>query len=328
MSGDGEFEFIRRRLAPLAASYPGAFDLGDDGAVLQVPEAHELVVTTDTLISGVHFLPDDPPESVAIKVIRASVSDLTAMGAEPQAALLSISWPPDAADDLRTRFVDGLAVELRARDIALIGGDTTVTPGPWTLTGTLFGSVPKGQVLRRSGAQAGDILAMTGTVGDAGLGLLALTGTLAVDASDRAEFVERYRIPPVRSELVDLLRDHASAALDISDGLLADAAHIADQSGVALKIELNSILVSDAADHWLSGEKDKPVARIRLATSGDDYEILFSCRPDAWPELMRSAIRFDVPITRIGRVVTGQGVRVLDEDGKPLDIAKAGFTHF
>lgn len=323
MSGEGEFGYIRRRLAPLAAGYPGAFDLTDDAAVLSVPEGHELVVTSDTLVEGVHFLAADPPESVAIKTLRVSLSDLAAMGADPHGALLSIAWPATGGAAQREAFADGLARELGDRAIPLIGGDTTTSPGPWTLTGTLFGTVPEGQAVRRSGARPGDELYVTGTIGDAGLGLLSLQGEGGL-----GEAIGRYRQPPVRGAIAPALRATASAAIDVSDGLIADAGHVASASGCALVIDLTAIPLSPVAKSWCARQGTEDQARAQLASFGDDYELLVCLAPDRAGELAAAAQSAGFPLTRIGRIEAGQGVRVLGAKGEPVEIAKGGFTHF
>ncbi|MEE2566670.1 thiamine-phosphate kinase [Hyphobacterium marinum] len=323
MSGEGEFGYIRRRLAPLASGYTGAFNLTDDAAVLAVPVGCELVVTSDTLIEGVHFLPGDPPETVAVKALRVSLSDLAAMGAEPHAAMLSISWPRDGSTDLRDRFTDGLAEELSVRAVPLIGGDTTVTPGPWTITGTLFGSLPAGSAVRRAGARAGDHVYVTGTIGDAGLGLLSLQGEAGLGAA-----VERYRIPPVRTALASHLRGRANAMIDISDGLAADAGHLSTVSQVALDVTLADLPLSGTARDWVARQDDPDIARARLAGYGDDYELLFCAPADCHHAIQRAARETGIPITRIGQVKKGEGVRLLDGSGAPVQIDSAGFTHF
>ena len=328
MSSTGEFEFIRHRLAPLAANYPGAFDLTDDAAVLAVPEGQELVVTSDTLIEGVHFLADDPADTVAIKALRVSISDLSAMGAEPSAAMLSISWPRSGSEAQRNLFVDGLAQECAARGISLIGGDTTITDGPWTLTGTLFGLVPKGRAVLRSGAKPGDVLAVTGPIGNAGLGLQILQGQCDLGVSANTALINAYRLPPVRSDLVGHIRDDAHAAIDISDGLIADAGHIAETSNFALQLELSALPVSSEAQRWLAEQDDSNTALSWLASCGDDYELLMSIPQNEFSAAASAFASKGCVLTAIGHVSEGRGVTILGEGGAKLQISKAGFTHF
>jgi thiamine-monophosphate kinase len=329
MSSTGEFEFIRQRLAPLAANYPGAFDLTDDAAVLSVPDGQEIVVTSDTLIEGVHFLADDPANSVAIKALRVSVSDLSAMGATPSACMLSISWPREGSDEQRERFVDGLAQECAARGISLIGGDTTVTDGPWTVTGTLFGLAPKGGVVRRSGARPGDILAVTGSIGNSGLGLQVARGTVDLNPALNTRLVKHYRVPPVRSDTAGFVRQFASAAIDISDGLIADSGHLANASGVGICLELQKIPVSAGlVEFWLRDHDSRIDGLVFLATCGDDYELLLSIPADRFEAAAVAFASKECALTAIGHVVKRRGVTVLGEGGAELQIGKAGFTHF
>lgn len=323
MSGEGEFGYIRRRLAPLASAYPGAFNLTDDAAVMAVPDGHELVVTSDTLIEGVHFRSDDPPDTVAVKTLRVSLSDLAAMGADPHAAMLSISWARGADADIRERFADGLAGELAAHGIPLIGGDTTVTLGPWTIAGTLFGTLPAGTAVRRSGARVGDALYVTGCIGDAGLGLMSLCGEADLDGA-----IDRYRLPPVRTGLAPHLRGLANAMIDVSDGLAADAGHIAAASHVALDIDLSELPLSDVAQAWVAKQEDPDAARARLAAFGDDYELLFCAPSSAHHCLDALARETGIGMTRIGQVRAGEGVCLRDASGEPVQIDSAGFTHF
>jgi thiamine-monophosphate kinase len=321
-----EFDFIRERLAPLARGAPGARGLSDDAATLAPPAGCELVVTADALVAGVHFRQADPLDGVAAKALRVNLSDLAAKGADPIGYLLSIVWPRDCPRTDMERFVAGLADDQARYGVSLLGGDTTSGPGPLVIAITAFGSVPEGRMVTRAGARPGDAVFVTGTVGDAGLGLRALGHELTrVSAPDRVALERRYLAPEPRVDAARALRDLAHAAIDVSDGLVADAGHIAQTSGARLVIEALSIPLSAAARAWLGAEPDKAAAMSKLATSGDDYEILFCAPPEAGAEVAR---RSGVPVTRIGRVEAGQGVALLGPGGAPIPVARGGFTHF
>ncbi|MCW5723517.1 MAG: thiamine-phosphate kinase [Maricaulaceae bacterium] len=327
MSAEDEFGYIRRRLAPLAAGFEGAFNLTDDAAVLAPPPGRQLVVTADALVSGTHFLPDDPPGDVAHKALHVNLSDLAAMGAEPFAAMTSIVWPKAGGAALREAFADGLAASLGEAGVPLIGGDTTATDGPWTLAFTLFGTVPEGRAVRRAGACPGDLLCVTGGIGDAGLGLAALRGAVFPD-DDRDYLIGRYRRPQARTALAPALRDFAHACIDISDGLLADAEKLAAASGVRTVVDVAEIPLSPAAERWLAAQADEMQARLRLAAMGDDYELLIALPEAAYPALSAAARAATIPLTVIGRVDVGEGLMARDGHGESLPIERSGFTHF
>ena len=216
----GEFGRIDRYLKPLAAGFPGALGLTDDAAVFSIPADRELVITTDALVAGVHFLPDDPPADIAAKLLRVNLSDLAAMAADPLAYSLVTSLPADIGDDWLAAFAAGLAENQQRYGIHLMGGDSVSTPGPITLSVTAFGLVPKGQALRRRTTGTDDLIFVSGTIGDAALGLRVLQGKL--NAADPDPLIERYRRPQPRLALVPMLRHFATAGLDVSDGLVAD----------------------------------------------------------------------------------------------------------
>jgi thiamine-monophosphate kinase len=321
-----EFGFIRERLAPLARGAPGARGLTDDAATLTPPEGCELVVTADALVGGVHFRLDDPLDGVAAKALRVNLSDLAAKGADPIGYLLSIVWPRDLPQTNKERFVAGLAADQARYGVSLFGGDTTAGPGPLVVAITAFGSVPTGRMVTRAGARPGDAVFVTGTIGDAGLGLKALEHKLTrVSAPDRTALERRYLAPEPRVEAARPVRDLAHAAIDVSDGLVADAAHIAETSGVRLVLEALAVPLSSAARAWLGVEADKAAALAVLASSGDDYEVLFCASPEAGEQV---ASRSGLPVTRIGRVEPGKGVALLNADGSEIPITRGGFTHF
>ncbi|MCK6442216.1 thiamine-phosphate kinase [Elstera cyanobacteriorum] len=328
MTAGGEFERIARYFAPLAAGFTGALGLTDDAALLDPGPGRELVVSTDAQVADVHFFGGADPALIAAKILRSSVSDLAAMGAEPLAYTLATFWT-DAVDSAwLARFSTGLAREQAALGINLAGGDTVRTAGPLSFSVTVFGSVPKGQAIRRAGAQVGDLVAVTGTIGDAWLGyrLLsdpALINDWGLSEWDAADLTERYWRPSPRCDTLARLRGEASAAVDISDGLIADLGHIAQTSGVEIVLDAAAIPLSPAAR--------RPVAGFSLAdlvTGGDDYEIALTISPQKAAMLDEAARASGVPITIVGRCTAGAGVRMRDRAGNSLPIGQAGFRHF
>jgi thiamine-monophosphate kinase len=321
----GEFETIRRLLAPLAHPEWGR-GLKDDVAVVPSRPGHDLVLTKDALVEGVHFLADDPLDTVARKLMRVNLSDLAAKGAEPFGYLLACHWSARCGWPERMSFVDGLRTDQKAFGVALLGGDTVVTPGPASFSMTLLGWTPKGRTAGRDGARAGDLVFVTGAIGDGWLGLHAARDELSLEPDRVAALVERYRTPTPRLEFAGAIREWASAAIDVSDGLIADLGHLADASGVSLEIDLELTPRSAAAQAWYDSRVDEQAALESLVTGGDDYEIAFTARPADEAALRREAEKRHLRLTRIGRVETGQGV-VARFAGRPLTIDRPGFTH-
>jgi thiamine-monophosphate kinase len=317
-----EFALIAQLFAPLAET-PGAFGLTDDAALLPARAGHDLVVTTDALVEGVHFLADDPPNSIAKKALRANLSDLAAKGAEPAGYLLALSLPARTGMTWLGDFARGLSEDQKTFAVPLLGGDTTSTPGPLTLAITAMGHVPAGTMIRRVGAKAGDGVYVSGTIGDAGGGLTILKGQGAdISGRDAEVLIERYRLPSPRLALGRAMRGVASAALDVSDGLIADLAHIADVSRVRIIVEAGQIPRSSAlCALW----GDTPEAIVRAATAGDDYEIAFTASDG---KVLEAAKLAGVAVTRIGRVEDGSGVTLTDSNGREIAVARTGFTHF
>jgi thiamine-monophosphate kinase len=327
----GEFELIARYFAPLARGFPGAYGLLDDAAVIAPPPGHELVAKTDAIVGGVHFLHDDPPDLIARKALRVNLSDLAAKGAVPRAYMLDIMLPRTVTEEWIAAFARGLAQDQDAYGVHLIGGDTDSTPGPVAIAIMAFGDVATGQLIRRCGSHAGDTVFVTGTIGDAALGLEVLRGALPnLDTNAAGVLVDRYRLPRPRVTLGPRLMGLASAALDVSDGLLADLRHICEASGLAALIEGPRVPLSSAARAALA------ISPGRIATvlaGGDDCEILFTAPPTAMDKLAELSWTLDVPITAIGRMEPpsiGKGARVtvLDESGQPLTFERDGWTHF
>jgi thiamine-monophosphate kinase len=324
----GEFELIRRYLAPLAAEEPAALGLVDDAAVLAVPPGRDLVLTADAMVAGVHYLAEDPPDQVARKLLRVNLSDLAAMGAMPRGYLLTACWPEQVEESWIAGFVAGLAADQAEFGIRLLGGDTTRTPGPASLSLTALGTVPAGRCLRRSTARAGDLVYVSGTIGDGALGLAVLQGRLAGLPADARDFLAgRYRLPQPRLALGQALlaESLATAALDVSDGLVGDLAHITESSGLAARLEAAAVPLSPAARAALQAD---PALLEGLLTGGDDYELLFTVQPARADAVAALAGRLALPLTRIGMLEAGEGVRVFDASGAPLALGKAGWTHF
>lgn len=327
----GEFELIARYFAPLARGFPGAFGLLDDAAVIAPPPGHELVAKTDAIVGGVHFLHDDPPDLIARKALRVNLSDLAAKGAVPRAYMLDIMLPNTVTEEWIANFARGLAEDQNEYGVHLIGGDTDSTPGPVTIAIMAFGDVATGRMLRRGGARAGDTVFVTGTIGDAALGLTVLRGKLAHLDTKAANFlVDRYRLPRPRVTLGPRLIGLVSAALDVSDGLLADLRHLCEASELAAVIEAPRVPLSTAVRAALATDSGHITT---VLTGGDDYEILFTAPPAALNELIELSQKLDVPITAIGRMQSpsiGKETRitVLDGSGAPLIFDRSGWTHF
>ncbi|MEQ1754349.1 MAG: thiamine-phosphate kinase [Micropepsaceae bacterium] len=322
----GEFDLIERYLAPLAKGERGAFLLKDDAAVLSPRPAHEFVLTADCVVEGIHFLRNDPPADVARKALRVNLSDLAAKGARPRAYLMTTAWPAWVDEQWVKEFASGLAADQLAFGIHLIGGDTVSTPGPLSISITAIGEVRRGKMLKRSGARSGDDIWVTGTIGDAGLGLAVSKETVRSTAAAERFFLNRYRIPVPRCELGVRLGAIAHACIDVSDGLVADAGHLSEVSGVGIEISSADVPVSDAARALLGSAE---VSIEFLLTCGDDYELAFAAPPSTERRLRSLSRRLGVAITKIGKCrKKGAGVTVLAEDGRLLQFARSGFTHF
>jgi thiamine-monophosphate kinase len=325
----GEDALIARYFKPLATD-PGAFGLDDDAAVLKAPDGEEIVVTTDAIVEGVHFLADDPPDTVARKALRVNLSDLAAKGAQPAGFVLTLALR-GADDAWLTAFARGLGEDAKSFDCPLLGGDTVSTPGPLTVSISAFGRVPAGKMVHRSGARPGDRVMVSGTIGDAALGLHVLKGdriaeALAGDEAGRAMLVARYRVPQPRHALAPAVREFANAAMDVSDGLAGDLAKLCAASGVSALIDAPSIPKSAAAAHLLA----QGVAGIEMLVSGgDDYEILCTVTEGRLEAFAAEARRVGVALTSIGTVIAGaHAPRFLDEQGSEIVLKRLSFSHF
>lgn len=314
-----EFAVIARWFAPLAGA--GARGLKDDAA--RIETSGPLVLTCDAIVEGVHFLPEDPIDQIAQKALRVNLSDLAAKGAAPLGYLMTLAWPNTRPARDIGRLAQGLAADQAAYGVTLWGGDTVSTPGPLTIAVTMIGR-PLGRTPDRAGARPGHDLWVTGTIGDGALGLAILKGRLQASAEDAAYLADRYRRPQPRSAFAPAVADHASAAMDVSDGLLADAAKIAAASGVRMEIELAAVPLSPAAARATAEGKAEAAA---LCAGGDDYELLFTAPPEAAESLRSAAAAQGVPLTRIGRCQAGEGAALLGPDRRPLPALASGYAH-
>ncbi len=321
----GEFETIRRLFAPLAHPEWGR-ELKDDVAVVPSRPGFDLVLTKDAMVEGVHFLPDDPLDTVAQKLLRVNLSDLAAKGAEAFGYMLACHWSDRCGWPEREAFVDGLRRDQAIFEVLLLGGDTVSTKGPASFSLTLLGWMPKGRTVGRAGARPGDVVMVTGAIGDGWLGLQAAQGKLSLEMERIIALVEHYRRPMPQTDFATTIRDLANASVDVSDGLIADLGHIASASGVGLEIDLEVTPLSLAGQAWMDQRVDAQAALEKLVTGGDDYEIAFTAPAASEEALRREADRRHIPLTRIGQVVAGKGVAVRYQ-GQAVKLANPGFTH-
>jgi thiamine-monophosphate kinase len=311
-----EFALIAKYFRPLAG--PGSLDLRDDAALLTPPPGRDLVLTADAMVAGVHFLPNDPPDLVGRKLLRVNLSDLAAKGATPLGYLLTVSTPKDTPESWFAAFTAGLAQDQAEFAVTLLGGDTTSTPGPISLSLTIVGHVAHGMAVHRFGASAGDQIFVTGTIGDGALGLAVATGRL----TDATGFLlDRYRLPRPRIGLA--IGGVASAGMDVSDGLVQDLGHICRASNLAATIEATQVPLSPqaraAGEAWLE----------TCLTGGDDYELLLAVPPANAAALKQAAAAKDVAVTRIGAFHSGPSqVMVRAANGEALALKKGGWSHF
>jgi thiamine-monophosphate kinase len=310
----GEFEQIARLYRPLTRGAPEALGLLDDAAVIASRPGQDLIISKDALVEGTHFHQGEARDLVARKLLRTNLSDLAAKGAEPFGYFLAVAWPAGTSFEAREAFARGLEIDGAAFDISLLGGDTVSTTGPLWASLTLLGWAPHGRAILRSGARPGDLVMVSGPIGDGGLGLAAVEGRCP---DPDGYLADRYRLPGPRLDLREGLRMWASACADISDGLIADAGHIAKASGVALRLDLARLPLSPPAQAWLSGEPDRPLALGRLASFGDDYDLVVTAPPAAAAAL---------GLAVVGAVEAGEGVSVVYE-GAPAAIGASGWTH-
>jgi thiamine-monophosphate kinase len=323
-----EDELIARYFAPLAR-HPGALGLRDDAAVFKPPTGYELVITADAIVAGTHFFPDDPPEIVARKALRVNLSDLAAKGAEPAGFVLALGLPGSRPQWLEA-FAGALGADAKAYRCPLLGGDTVKTTGPLFVSITAFGTLPRGTMVRRSGAKVGDVVMVSGTIGDAALGLQLQRGIRPPEwkpdrkASDY--LVSRYWVPQPRNALAGAVRTHAMAAMDVSDGLAGDLAKLCRASGVSAEVDASKIPLSSAARAAL---REAPALLTTILGGGDDYEILCTVAAEKADAFRAAAANAKVAVTAIGRIVANNGPpRFCDEADKDVEIGQGSFSHF
>ena len=321
----GEFERIARFFAPLAG--PGGLGLSDDVALIDGPAGEQYVLTTDTIIESVDYFLDDPPFQVAQKLLRVNLSDLAAKGAAPFGYLLTTALPTTHGEAWLDEFAKGLAADQKEFGMVLLGGDSSFTPGPPTLSATLIGRVASGKAILRSGAKAGDILYVSGTLGDAALGLAVRKGELGapLNAEQRDYLVDRYRLPQPRGALGEKLVGIASAMIDVSDGFLADLGHLCAASKLGATIPADKLPLSHAARAAIASN---PGFNSAVIAGGDDYELLFTASARRASDISAATRDSGVTITALGRMVQGAGAVVLGPDGQPVKVEKAGYAHF
>jgi thiamine-monophosphate kinase len=326
----GEEELIQTFLAPLAAGAPGAFGLTDDCAALTPPPGTDLVLKTDAVAEGVHYLPDDPPETIGWKALAVNASDLAAKGAAPLAYLMALSFPAAPSRAWLAGFAAGLSRAQAAFGCHLVGGDTDRRPGPVSITIMIAGTVPTGAMVRRTTAQAGDRLFVSGTLGDGALGLQVLRNpglatAAGLDAAAIDALVARYRTPTPRLALAEALRKHASAAMDLSDGLAKDLGRMMRASGTGARVVFPRLPLSAPAARLLAADPSRMAA---IAATGDDYEVLAAVPAASAASFVADATRAGVPVTDIGEVVSDGKVVISDSAGAVLSFGRAGWDHF
>lgn len=322
----GEDDLIARYFRPLATD-PGALGLVDDAALLK-SSGDDLIVTTDAIVEGVHFLPNDPPDTIARKALRVNLSDIAAKGAVPAGFVLTLALR-DAKEQWLAPFAMALGEDAGAFNCPVIGGDTVSTPGPLMISITAFGRVRPGKMVRRTGAKPGDRIAVTGTIGDAALGLRVLKGQIegeGLDAPSREFLIRRYRVPQPRNVLATAIRDHASAAMDVSDGLAGDLAKLCAASGVSAAVKLADVPLSAAAQALIA----EGISSIEAAVSGgDDYEILCTVPENRWESFVAAAGQAGAQVSSIGRIETGPAAPTfLDAAGHSVVLKRLSYSHF
>ena len=324
-SPSGEDKLIARFFGPIATD-PGALGLSDDAAFIKPPPGTEMVLKTDAIVGGIHFFAEDPAGAVAQKALRVNLSDLAAKGAKPLGFLVSLALPKDIGDDWLSAFASGLREDAATYKCPLFGGDTVRSPGPIMVSVATFGSVPEGRMVKRAGAKAGDHVFVTGTIGDAALGLRLRQGaTWPLNDDQREHLTSRYLLPRPRSALAQAVLDYASASMDVSDGLAGDLAKLCRVSKVAADIDAARVPLSDAAQAAIA--HDATLFEPAL-TGGDDFEILCTVPPANIDRFRVAAMMARTAITDIGVIGDGEGAVFRGRDGRAMAFAHASFSHF
>ncbi|MEM8878756.1 MAG: thiamine-phosphate kinase [Pseudomonadota bacterium] len=325
-----EHDLIAKYFRPLALD-PAAFGLIDDAAFLPAPDGCDLVLSVDAIVEGVHFLAGESPKYIAQRALRVNISDLIAKGADPLGYLLTLFLPNTLPETWLAAFADALEQDQSRYGIALLGGDTVRGPhgvsSPVTVSIAIHGTVPAGQGVRRQGARVGDVIAVTGTIGDAALGLRAAQGHplsgLTVERSDA--LARTYRVPEPPFGIADAVRECAKAAMDISDGLVGDLDKLCLASGVSAVIEADLVPLSDAAKAAIAAD---PALLANCLSGGDDYQVLAAMSEEGFPEFMQRCEVAGVSTTMIGRITDpGVPVSVIDANGEPLALRERGYSH-
>ena len=317
-----EFEFISKYLTRLCG--PEALDLKDDVAVWTPPPNVDAIISMDTIVEGVHFPDGKFDAEIAQKLIRVNISDLVAKGADPVGYFLSLSLSKHVSENNLNTFCDGLARDQQRFGLKLWGGDTTSTSGVNVLGLTIIGTIPHGRAVLRRGAKLGDFICVTGNIGDAYLGLKVVMGEIKSTETDLNHWINSYHVPNPPFAMRHKIREFASAALDVSDGLIADAGHLSRASKIGIRIELDTIPFSPETRDWAAKQDSKTAAIESLVTGGDDYQVLLSLSEANY----NAAIKAGLTMTKIGMVTHGNGIVCTDANGQIVDVKKTGYTHF
>lgn len=327
----GEKALIERYFTPLAKGLDGSLNLKDDAGLLESKNGVSFVLTADAIVEGVHYLAGTAPSDIAYKALAVNISDLCAKGAEPAVYLLALALPRSCGGKFLSGLRDGLGKAQQDFNCALLGGDTVRTDGPTVLSITAVGEIPAGKMVHRFGAQPGDLVYVTGTIGDAALGLQILKSgegahSVPIEGDNADHLKNRYWRPQPRMDAIPLVRNFASASMDVSDGLVGDFEKLASASGVGGMIEAGNLPLSEAAAAWLANE---PTMIETIMTGGDDYEILMTVAPDKRQAFESAAHAKGVPVTNIGTITsTGTKVCVKGADGKALKFSQSSYDHF
>ena len=318
-----EFEMIREYFLPLTLGRAEAADLEDDAAVLNVPDGFDLVISSDTLNAGVHFLKTEAPENVAHKALRVNLSDIAAMGAKPYSYQMNVAFQNAPDIEWVKRFSGALLEDSKEFDVFCSGGDTTVTEGPMLISITITGLVPKGGAVHRTGARTGDLAVVTGNIGDAAIGVKVLLDALHIDNAQ--SFLDAAHRPVPRVAISDEIREYAQAAIDISDGLIADFCHICGASELGLRLNLADVPLSAGARALI---ENGTVDYEQLVTGGEDYEIAMAVAPEDFEAFQAKASAKGIELSVVGVFEEGNDLLVFDADGKEVHFKRPGWTHF